>query len=601
MRALGPGAWSIIRKMNNNKQWIIERNDRDDAASLAGALRLSPVTALLLLNRGIRDPEQARAFLHPSLHQLCDPCGDGCVRAAAGFLKEAIKSRGKITVYGDFDADGICAGALMVRALKAAGASVDFYVPHRFDEGYGLNTSALDEIRNSGSEVVITVDCGTGANAEIEHANRIGLKVVVTDHHQQRGELPPASHLLNPHLEQCSFGYENLSGVGVAFKLAWALGQSYGKDGAVSPLFREILVDLLPLAAIGTVADMVPMEDENRVLVNYGLRLLPSTEQPGIQALLRVCGLSGKTRLSTYNVGYQIAPRLNAVGRMSDARAAIEMLITSDVSKAERIAGELECHNRNRQKIQRTISEQAVEMAASSHDLDNCSCIVLSSPDWHPGVVGLVASRLADHFSRPAFVFYEEDGLARGSARSVPGLHLFDAVSRCSDLLHRFGGHRGAAGLTLATENMQVFRESILEVTRTMLGPKPPQPELHLEAEVELSALSQPAVEEFSYLEPFGESNPQPLFAAKGLHIAGNPQLLGARRNHLSFLARQNDTTLRVIAFGKAEWLEKINRRRGERFSLAFEPRINTYNRSRDVELRAEDIRWDDEMLVDYK
>ncbi len=587
--------------MQDSKKWIVARNDPETADSLAQSLSISPITARLLINRGLVEPEKARAFLNPSLHQLTDPGKDGGVRAAARFLKESIRAGKHITVYGDFDADGICACALMVRALQAAGASVDFYVPHRFDEGYGLNVSALDEIKQRGTDIVITVDCGTSANKEIQHAGELGLEVIITDHHQQRGKLPCAAHLLNPQIADCRFGYRNLSGVGVAFKLAWALGQAFGRNGSVAPVFKDTMVDLLPLVAIGTVADLVPMEDENRAYVNYGLRLLPSTRLPGLQALLEVCGIAGKKRLGAYNIGYQIAPRLNAVGRMADARAAIEMLVTGDPSTAKRIAAELERHNRKRQSIQRSISEEALDMAASSHDIGSCSCIVLSSPDWHPGVVGLVASKLSEHFARPAFVFFEEDGIARGSARSVPGLHLFDAVSKCSDMLHRFGGHKGAAGLTLPVENMDRFRETISLVTGDLLGPEPPAAGLEIEGEVELGALSESVVEEFGSLEPYGEGNPQPLFAARGLTIAGNPQVVGSRCNHLSFLAKQNEVALRVIAFGKAEWLESINRRRNETFSLAFQPRINTFNRNYDVELRAEDMQWDEDIMMEYR
>ncbi len=571
---------------------MIARNDPDEIESLANALRISPITAAMLLNRGISRPDRARDFLQPSLHHLSDPTEDPSVTGAARFLKKTILSGKKITIYGDFDADGICACALMVRSLRTLGASVDFYVPRRFDEGYGLNIPALKEIKANGADVVVTVDCGISACEEVKHANSIGLEMIITDHHQPRGDLPAAAHLLNPQLEECRFGYENLSGVGVAFKLAWALGQSFGANGSVPSEFKDTLVDMLPLVAIGTVADMAPMEDENRVCVNYGLRLMPSTTLPGLRALLKTCGIADKSRFRAYNIGFQIAPRLNAIGRMSDAAEAIEMLITEDPGRAEKIAAQLEQHNRKRQAIQRSISEQAIDLAVSSHDIANCGCIVLSSPDWHPGVAGLVASKLVDQFARPAFVFCEENGIARGSARSVPGFHLFNAVSKCSDFLHRFGGHKGAVGMTLPAEHLERFREHISAVTMELIGADPAVSTLNLECEVELNALTEPVVEEFDDLEPYGEGNPQPVFAAHGLTIAGNPQLLGARRNHLSFFARQENISMRVIAFGKPEWLVAINERRKEPFSLAFQPRINTFNGNYEVELRAEDIRW---------
>ncbi len=583
------------------KKWIIPRGNDAETNALSRNLRLTPITARVLINRGLSDADSAREFMQPSLHRLIDPCCDENVRAAARFLKDAVKTRKKITIYGDFDADGICATAVMVRILRAVGASVDFYVPQRFEEGYGLNMPALEDIKKKGADIVVTVDCGISDNEAVRHASNIGLELIITDHHQQRGELPPAAYLLNPHLESCKFGYENLSGVGVAFKLAWAIGQSFGSAGAVSPALKDTLVDLLPLVAIGTVADIVPMESENRIYVNYGLRLFSSASLPGLRALMETCGIAGKSRFSTYNIGYQIAPRLNAVGRMSDAGAAIEMLITDRPEKASKIAADLENHNRKRQSIQRTISDEALLLAEESHDTENCSCIVLSSPQWHPGVIGLVASRVAEHFSLPAFVFYEADGVARGSARSIEGLHLFDAVSRCGDILSRFGGHEGAAGLTLPVENMGLFKKTIAEVTCDMMGTERAMPGLRLEGEIELSDLTKPAVDELDYLEPYGEGNPKPLFAAHNLKIAGNPQLVGSRRNHLNFFVKQADNALRVIAFGKADWLETMGRRKNELFSLAFEPQINTFNGKYDVELRAEDIQWKGSSLIEHK
>jgi single-stranded-DNA-specific exonuclease len=553
----------------------------------------------MLVNRGLEDPPKARRFLEPSLHELSDPREHELLSAAARFLREAVEAGRRITVYGDYDADGICAASTMIRCLRSAGADVDCYVPKRFDEGYGLNDEALEEIKERGTDLVVTVDCGVSAVSQIEHASRLGLEVVVTDHHEPGHRRPDTRFVLNPHLPDCDFGYRQLAGVGVAFKLAWAFGQQINGGGSVPESFRETMIDVLPLVAIGTIADMVPLTDENRVLAQYGLRVMPKTRNPGLQALLEVAGAAGKENLGSYHVGFQIAPRLNAAGRMADARAAVEMFTTDEPERAAELAEHLEKENRRRRSVQRSITDQAMEWVESSQDLEGSSSIVISSADWHPGVVGLVASRLAENFYRPAFVFCEEGEMARGSARSIPGFHLFEAISRCEELLERFGGHEGAAGLTVTLENLEEFRRRIDEVIREELGDEPPVPHLELEGEVELEELTQPVVQELKLLSPYGMGNPEPLFCAREVELAGNPQIVGSRNNHLSFRVRQNGRSLKVIAFGKAEWLEELKSHRGEPFAIAFEPRINTWRNRSSVEMRAEDIQFTGEENIE--
>jgi single-stranded-DNA-specific exonuclease len=315
---------------------------------------------------------------------------------------------------------------------------------------------------------------------------------------------------------------------------------------------------------------------------------------------MQVAGVAAK-ELSAYHVAFQIAPRLNAAGRLGDASAAVEMLLTDDPRHAADLAAHHEKQNRLRQALQRTIVEEAKERVLSSMDLDRRPCIVLSNPDWHPGVAGLVASKLADTFWRPTFIFCEENGTARGSARSVPGFPLLEAVRRCEDLLERYGGHAGAAGLTLRVENLEPFTERINAVAREMIGAEQPQPLLELEGELRLEELSPAVVDEMRHLAPFGTGNPEPLFMARELRLAGNPQIVGSGQDHLCFLARQGDVALRAIAFGRAGWLKELAARRGDAFSLAFKPSLNTYNGHTAVELRAEDLKWTSAELVERR
>jgi len=567
---------------------------------MARELRVSELTARVLLNRGLAGGQQARRFLEPSLHDLTDPARHRALSAAGGFLREAVSQGRRITVFGDYDADGICATALLVNCLRAAGASVDYHVPRRVEDGYGLSCEALEQLKQRGTEVIVTVDCGISAHREAARAAELGMDLVVTDHHEPGGVRPQARHVLNPRLADCDFGYEHLSGAGVAFKLAWALGQQLG-GGEVPAHFRDLLVESLALVAIGTIADVVPLVEENRAVAHFGLRLLPRCDNPGLKALMHVAGVAGKRSLSAHHVAFGLAPRLNAAGRMADACTAVEMLTTTDAGLAAELAEHLDHQNRQRQSLQRAIIEEARERVEAGVDLQRSGCIVLSSPRWHLGVAGLVASRLAESFWRPTFIFCEESGLARGSARSIPEFHLFEAISRCEDLVERYGGHEGAAGLTVPVENLPPFARRMDEILCERFGPEPCVPHLDLDAEAALADISPLVVDELSRLGPFGTGNPTPLFAARNLTLAGNPQLVGSRREHLSFLARQGDTALRVIAFSKAGWLNELRERKGERFALAFEPILNTFNRRREVELRAMDIQWESDLAIETK
>jgi single-stranded-DNA-specific exonuclease len=583
------------------RKWIIPSVDEALVAHLMSDLRVSRVTALMLANRGFSDAGAARLFMSPSLHQLSDPLDDASMRSAAQFLAEAVRRGRKITVFGDYDADGICATALLLRCLRGAGARVDYYIPHRLLHGYGLNCEAMDELKGRGTEVVLTVDCGISACVEAAHAAELGLELIVTDHHEPRGDKPTACFLLNPRLPGCNFGCEHLAGVGVAFKLAWAVGQVLSGNRNVAPAYRELLVESLPLVAVGTIADVVPLTGENRVLAHFGLRMLPQSRNAGLRALLQVAGSADKSTLTPYHVAFQIAPRLNAVGRMGDASDAVEMLVTDDAARALDLAEHHQKQNRLRQDMQRIVTDQAFALAERCVDPDRFGCIVLSSADWHPGVLGLAASRLAEHFWRPAFVFCEADGLARGSGRSIPGFPLFDAIRRCEHLVEDYGGHASAAGLSVTVDKLSDFTEAIDAVARQIIGDTPPLPELEVEGEITLDEVSRGAIEEINMLAPFGMGNPEPIFFARGVKLVGNPQIVGVRREHVAFLVRQGDCALRAIAFGKADWLNTLNSRRGQPFSLAFQPILDRYNGSESVQLRAEDFQWQDGEIIERR
>jgi len=564
-----------------------------DVARLANALRIAEVTARLLVNRGLTDPAKAQEFLQPSLHELTDPCDHPVVTAAARFLLDAAARGQRIAIFGDYDADGICAAALLMRCFRYLGTEVQLYIPHRVEEGYGLSCEALQELADGGAQVVVTVDCGINAHREVAYARERGVAMVVTDHHEPGDAAPPAEHVLDPKLPDCAgFGYRYLAGVGVAFKLVWAIGQELSEAHRVSDEFKDLLMEALSLVAVGTIADVVPLVDENRVLAVYGLRTLAAPARPGLRALSAACRLPAG-RVTARNVAFRLAPRLNAAGRMGDARAAVEMLTTSDERHAADLAEHLEQQNRLRIRVQQAALQEAEDRLAAEPALAEGNCIVLADPNWHQGVVGLVASRLAERFWRPTFIFTLAGGLASGSARSVPGFPLLAVIKECADLLERFGGHEGAAGLTMRAENLPSFTERANEVLAHFYGHEPPEPEQRLDGEVRLCTLNVDLVRELDLLEPFGKGNPEPVFCATDLRLVGNPRLVGSTGSHLTFMVRQEDTTLRVIAMGKADWLDQLRERRADRFALAFAPTINTYRGQTSVELRAEDIRWD--------
>lgn len=579
------------------KRWVLPPDRDADVERLSAALRVSPVTARILVNRGLTEPAAAQSFLQPTLHELRDPCEDPAVVAAARFLLEAVHDGRHITVFGDYDADGICGTALLMHALRFLDAQVDFYIPHRVDEGYGLSIEALRELAAGGSEVIVTVDCGVTAVEEAAEARRLGIDLIVTDHHPPTDELPDAAHVLNPKLRGATFGYEGLAGVGVAFKLVWALGQQLSEGTRVSEEYRDLLMEALSLVALGTIADVCPMMDENRVLTRYGLKTLPTSSLPGLRALIAASRPRGD-QLSARDVAFLLAPRLNAAGRMGDARSAVDMLITDDERHASDLAGHLEQQNRQRRRTQTEAVRQAEQMLADTGQLDEPGCIVLSSPDWHLGIVGLVASRLADRFGRPCFALNVEGNVARGSARSPGAFPLYQAVSECSDLLDRFGGHDTAAGLSLQMDNLPAFTERINALALRFHGGEAPIPDLALDGEMPLSALNADLVRELRLLEPFGRDNPRPLFAATDLRLVGYPQTVGSAGRHLAFKVRQGNTVLRAICMGKADWLGELSARKGEPFSLAFEPSIDYYRGTMSIELRGEDIQWDAEHRV---
>lgn len=554
---------------------------------LAREARIAPLLAQLLLNRGITTAAAVRPFLAPDFKALLPPeTLPGAVEAAAR-LAAAARARRPIAIYGDYDVDGVTGTTILWHALRLAGADVRFYIPSRLEEGYGVNAEALDKLAADGARVVVTVDCGITACAEAEHARRLGLELIVTDHHEPGDALPAAAAIAHPTAWGRSAN-PDLSGAGVALKIAWALARHVSGSSRVGDAFREYLQDASALAALGLVADVVPLTGENRVITSYGLRHLRQTRNPGLRALIEVSGLTGKAAYDDYDVGFRLAPRLNAIGRMGHARLAVELFTQADAGRAREIAATLDAQNRRRQDVERQMLAQAEELvAARGFDRESCRGIVLASPDWHAGVLGIVAARLVDRFRRPTFLIALEGGQGQGSGRSVRHFPLHEVLRACAPHLLSHGGHAMAAGIRLRADQVPPFTEAFLAEAARRLTPQDLRRRLDLDDEVQLADLTTETAAAIQQMAPFGEGNPRALLASTPVELVDEPRPVGRGGAHLQFTVRDGNTYRKAIAFGRGGRAAQLAEHR--RLRVAFEPIVNEWNGRRTAELRVVD------------
>ncbi len=563
----------------------------EKAEQLAAQLKTAPLVARMLLNRGIDDPDHARAFLAPRLTDLHDPTELHDTQAAARRIVQAVRDGRKIVLYGDYDVDGMTGVAILHRCLKLFDADVTYYVPHRLDEGYGVNPQAVAGIVEDGAGLMVTVDCGITASEPLAQAVDGGVDVVVTDHHAPGPSLPPAAAIVHPAHPDGSYANPGLCGAGVALKVAWQVAREMTGREKVDDRLREFLLDATCLAALGTIADVVPLVGENRVLAMYGLKGIPASRHEGLRALLESANLLGE-KLDAYHVGFLLAPRLNACGRMGHAAEAVELLTGGGADRAGEIAAQLVRHNTDRQKTERQIADQAVEMVkAHGFDSPERRAIVLASEDWHGGVIGIVASRLVDRFAKPAvLIAINGDGCGQGSGRSVPGFNLHAALTACSGHLLSFGGHAMAGGLRIAQDRIDAFAEALGEYAATHLPDESMTPSLRIDAETTLGSLNFPAVRELERMAPFGEGNPRPVVAIRGCRVLSPPKRMGRSGATAGLLLEQNGTRMRAVGFGMGD-LADLLVGVGE-VDIAAEPGLNHFNGRTSVELKLRDVQW---------
>lgn len=579
----------LLSARTPQKQWVIRGAD-DRAAGLAKSLKISNLLAQVLVNRGVTDISEGSVFLRPKLTELLGPDQMPGAKAAAVLVKQAIQNGKKITVYGDYDVDGITGAAILWELLKLLGANVDYYIPHRIDEGYGLNEEAVRTLFDNGTRLLITVDCGITAIKSAELARQLGMELVITDHHQMTEQIPCASAIVHPAIEK-SYSNQDSAGAMVAFKLAWVTANEFAGGEKLEPKMREFMINATTLASMGTIADCLSLKGENRVLASYGLKALPSCNLCGIKALIETASLTGKD-LDSFHIGFRLAPMLNAAGRMGHARLAVELLTCNNPTRAKEIAKYLKQQNSERQKYERTIFNQACEMVSQQglNSEENRS-IVLADANWHSGVIGIVAARLVDKFHRPAIMINSCNHIAQGSARSMDGFDILKAISVCSQHLVSFGGHKMAAGLKIETGKITEFAADFENYAKENLNQDDMVAKLHIDAVSPLGNFSKEAVCELQLLEPFGQGNPKPVFATKGVRLASQPRKVGAGANHLQLAISDNTASIRCVGFDMGKLEKKISEH--EFFDVAYEPQINTYNGSSNVEFVLRDIQFE--------
>jgi single-stranded-DNA-specific exonuclease len=578
------------------KRWNIEPPD-PGAAELAARLKVSPLTAQALLSRGMRDVQTAEAFLRPSLKMLAEPALLPGAPRAAERIARAIRDQEKIVIYGDYDVDGITATSILWHAITLLGGKPAVYIPHRLEEGYGLNADAIKQIIDDGAKLIVTVDCGITGIEPVKIARDRGVDLIVTDHHEWHSAadgsplLPECFAVVHPRLA-AEPAYPNpfLSGAGVAFKLAWAVGQAAGGAEKVSESFRAFLIEATALAALGTIADVVPLVGENRVLAAFGLGGLRETKLAGLRALIESAALEGK-KLDSYHVGFLLAPRLNACGRLGHAALAAELLTTAGESRAAEIAAFLAEQNRARQDLEKQILEKAMEqIEANGWGDPSHRALVLAGEGWHAGVIGIVASRIVDRFRRPTILIGLSNGQGQGSARSISGFHLSKALENCGQYLLAYGGHEMAAGLRIESDRVEDFRRAFCRIAGDAVTDDMLVPQLRLECVAELGQMTEALVSEMRRLGPFGHGNPKPLLCVRDALVAAIPRRVGKAGDHLQLIVKQGQRSIRCIGFRYGELFDRLGP--GTKIDLAVEPSINEFNGRSNVELEIKDLQF---------
>lgn len=561
------------------KKWVTYNKSYELVEQLKSRYNVSEMFARTLINRGLDNIDKVNKFMNADINDLYDPFLMTDMEAAVDRILVAIEENEKICIYGDYDVDGITSTALCVNILRKLEADVMYYIPVRAEEGYGLNMEAIDYIAEQGVNLIVTVDCGIRSVDVVEKVNEIGINIIITDHHECGDALPEACAVVNPHRSDSTYPYKELAGVGVAFKLMQGVTESIG--------YPEILYDVIDIAAVGTIADIVPLMDENRIIVKNGLEKLMITENIGLKALIDISDLKDK-QITSYNIAFIIAPRINAAGRLADAGRCVELLITEDEALAYEIAKELEVENKERQRIEAEILDQAITKVTENKDYDSNKILILDELNWHPGVIGIVASRIVEQFSKPSILIGKDKEVGKGSGRSMSGFNLYEAMNKCSELFEKFGGHEMAAGLTIKASNIEAFRKKINEIAEEMLQGKELVPEILVDYKLEPADINLQTAKQLKELEPFGMGNPNPNFVCRNMQVL-DKKLVGANNKHLSLNLYDGKNNVKGIAFNMGNLYNVLSS--NKKIDIICCMDINQWNNNETVQLVIKDIK----------
>ena len=561
-------------------RWKIKQPSVDHVASLKKEFNTSEIIAKVLANRGIESLKSSHDFFNPSNDQLHDPFMMKNMDIAVNRISKNIQNQKPILIFGDYDVDGTTGASLLYLGLKDLNAIVEYYIPHREKEGYGLSSGGIDYAHSIGADLLITCDCGINAFQPVDYANEHEVDIIITDHHIPDKKLPNAYAVLNPKQKGCEYPFKGLCGCGVAFKLISALSEKSG-------IGQNVGLNYLDLVALATSADMVPILDENRVLVHGGLDQLEESKSPGIHQLLVQTGLVGES-LNVGKLVFGLAPKINAAGRMGDANRTVELLTTSDKTRAEELASILVRENKRRQLIQEDIVNDAIRLVHSQVDLENNKVVIIGSKGWHPGVVGIVASRIKDEFSRPAIVIaFDKEGIGKGSARSIPNLDLYEALSYAAKFLEGYGGHPMAAGLTVREDKFENFKSLFLRNVNKILTNDDLIPAISIDGEMALTDINSRFMRFLEKLGPFGPGNMRPKFVSRNLSISGQPRLMG-KGEHIRFIVSQNGRNYPAVGFKLSSHYEDLIR--GVPVDIAYVVEVNQWQGRSNIQLNVRDI-----------
>ena len=560
-----------------------EAGDKNIENALSKEFGIHPIISQILVNRGIQDLDTARHFLHPSLNDLHSPFLMKDMKKGISRLIKAIHNHEEIMIYGDYDADGITSVVILFKFIRDITPHVNYYIPDRIQEGYGLKIPAIDNFKKNNIKLIITVDCGISDAEQIAYANSIGIDTIVLDHHEISGDLPPAAAAINPNREDCDFPFKGLAGVGIAYNFLIALRGSLNKEGFWKNKEEyPNLKEYLDIVTLGTIGDIAPLVDENRIFVKIGLELITEGKRPGIKALKEVSGVDNQN-IDSFKASFSLIPRINAAGRIASPMDAVKLLLTDNMAEARVLAEKLDSFNRQRQFMEKKILNEILEKISNDPDIEKMKAFVFSSDKWHPGVVGIVASRLVDLFNRPAFIISLNNGLGKGSGRSVSGFNIYKGIQQCADLLLSYGGHYHAAGISIKEENIEEFAGLLDEIIQNSIDAPELLSQTFIDSECQLRDIDTNLIDQLEMLAPFGSKNPEPVLHARNIQTSA-PIIVG--NNHLKMWLNCNGTSCGSIWFGMGNYLTEIN---GANLDILFTPQINRWNGSSEIQLKVKD------------